>query len=52
MVKRIALICRERLIPFYEGCGFVVVGRSKCQFGGGGWFDMVMEFEGLPKEEI
>lgn len=42
--KRIALICRERYIPFYENAGFRKVGESKCQYGGGGWYDMVMEF--------
>ncbi|KAF2201869.1 acyl-CoA N-acyltransferase [Delitschia confertaspora ATCC 74209] len=48
--KRIALICRERLIPFYEKAGFLKVGPSPCQFGGGGWFDMVLEFNQMPKD--
>lgn len=44
--KRIALICRERLVKFYEAAGFMKVGPSACQYGGGGWIDMVMEFDG------
>jgi GNAT superfamily N-acetyltransferase len=43
--KRIALICRERLVPWYEKAGFEKVGPSQCQYGGGGWIDMVMEFD-------
>lgn len=50
--KRIALICRERLIPFYEKHGFTVAGPSSCQFGGGCWYDMVLEFDRMPKEDI
>lgn len=43
IVKRIALIAHDHLIPFYESLGFETRGPSDCQFGGGGWFDMVME---------
>lgn len=43
--KRIALICRERLVKFYEKAGFEEVGPSKCQYGGGNWVDMVLDFE-------
>ncbi|KAH7379553.1 hypothetical protein BKA66DRAFT_466267 [Pyrenochaeta sp. MPI-SDFR-AT-0127] len=43
--KRIALICRERLVKFYEKAGFENVGPSKCQYGGGNWVDMVLDFE-------
>ncbi|KAF2705519.1 acyl-CoA N-acyltransferase [Pleomassaria siparia CBS 279.74] len=42
--KRIALLCRERLVPFYERSGFKSLGPSKAQYGGGGWVDMIMEF--------
>lgn len=45
VAKRIALICRERLIGYYEKAGFSKVGPSKCQYGGGNWVDMVMDFE-------
>lgn len=43
-VERIALICRERYLKFYEGVGFKKIGESRCQYGGGGWYDMVMDF--------
>ncbi|KAL1645945.1 hypothetical protein SLS61_008056 [Didymella pomorum] len=46
VAKRIALLCRERLIGFYQKAGFKKVGPSKCQYGGGNWFDMVIEFDG------
>jgi GNAT superfamily N-acetyltransferase len=46
VASRIALICRERLIPFYEKAGFTTVGPSECQYGGGNWFDMVVDFNG------
>lgn len=45
IASRIALLCRERLIGFYEKAGFKKVGPSKCQYGGGNWFDMVLDFE-------
>lgn len=44
IAKRIALICRDRYVAWYEKAGFEKVGPSKCQYGGGGWIDMVMEF--------
>ncbi|KAF2748781.1 acyl-CoA N-acyltransferase [Sporormia fimetaria CBS 119925] len=44
IAQRVALICRERYIGFYENAGFTKIGESKCQYGGGGWYDMVMEF--------
>jgi ribosomal protein S18 acetylase RimI-like enzyme len=45
VATRIALLCRERLLGFYEKAGFKKVGPSKCQYGGGNWFDMVLDFE-------
>lgn len=51
MGKRIALLCREPLVAWYEKAGFKKVGPSACQFGGGGWIDMVMEFEGAAGDE-
>lgn len=45
VAKRIALICRDRYIAFYERVGFKKVGESACQYGGGGWFDMAIDFE-------
>lgn len=49
--KRIALICRERFVEFYEKAGFKKLGPSACKYGGGGWFDMVMEFENNGDED-
>ncbi|KAJ4363093.1 hypothetical protein N0V83_010213 [Neocucurbitaria cava] len=45
VAKKIALICRDRLVGFYEKAGFSKVGPSKCQYGGGNWVDMVLDFE-------
>ncbi|KAF2029743.1 acyl-CoA N-acyltransferase [Setomelanomma holmii] len=45
VAKRIALICRERLVGWYEKAGFSKVGPSKCQYGGGNWVDMVLDFK-------
>jgi GNAT superfamily N-acetyltransferase len=45
VAKRIALLCREHLVTWYEKAGFEKVGPSNCQYGGGGWIDMVMEFD-------
>lgn len=41
IADRIAIIAHDHLIPFYESFGFVSHGPSKCQFGGGGWVDLV-----------
>lgn len=41
IADRIAIIAHDHLIPFYESFGFESRGPSKCQFGGGGWVDMV-----------
>ncbi|KAF2134758.1 acyl-CoA N-acyltransferase, partial [Dothidotthia symphoricarpi CBS 119687] len=46
VASRIALIYRDRYIPFYEKAGFKKMGPSKCQYGGGNWVDMVLDFEG------
>lgn len=45
VATRIALICRDRYIPFYQRAGFQKIGPSKCQYGGGNWVDMVLDFE-------
>lgn len=41
IADRVAIIAHDHLIPFYESLGFENCGASKCQFGGGGWYDMV-----------
>lgn len=46
VAKRIALLCRDRLVGFYEKAGFRKVGPSKCQYGGGNWVDMVIDLHG------
>ena len=45
LAKRVALICRERFVGFYEKAGFKKIGESKCRYAGGGWVDMVCEFD-------
>lgn len=45
VADRAALLAHEALIPYYEKFGFSNKGESKCEFGGGGWFDMVRELE-------
>ncbi|OJJ58471.1 hypothetical protein ASPSYDRAFT_57771 [Aspergillus sydowii CBS 593.65] len=44
IADRIVIIVHDHLIPFYETFGFENRGQSKCQFGGGGWTDMTLEF--------
>lgn len=41
IAERIALLSHDHLIQFYEALGFVNVGPSSCEFGGGGWYNMV-----------
>lgn len=41
IADRIALLAHDDMIGFYENIGFENRGPSKCQFGGGGWSDMV-----------
>lgn len=38
---RIALLAHDELLKFYENSGFRDRGKSKVQFGGGSWNDMV-----------
>lgn len=44
IAERIVLIAHDNLIPFYQGFGFENRGPSECQYGGGGWYDMVSLF--------
>lgn len=50
VADRIALIAHDHLIKFYESLGFDNLGPSPCQFGGGGWFDMVCTGSSIPSE--
>ncbi|RAH63778.1 polyamine acetyltransferase [Aspergillus aculeatinus CBS 121060] len=44
IADRLAIIAHGHLIPYYESFGFENRGPSKCQFGGGGWVDLVFDF--------
>ncbi|GAB1204826.1 hypothetical protein APSETT445_003489 [Aspergillus pseudonomiae] len=46
IAERISIIAHDHLVPFYESFGFENRGPSKCQFGGGGWTNLVLEFIG------
>ncbi|KAI1386186.1 uncharacterized protein F4822DRAFT_307701 [Hypoxylon trugodes] len=48
MAERVALICQDYLVDFYEKFGFKNQGQSKAQFGGGGWNDMVVKTADIP----
>jgi len=49
LADRVALICQDYLVVYYERFGYKCVGESAAQFGGGGWHDMVFELSGPPK---
>ncbi|KAK0629790.1 hypothetical protein B0T17DRAFT_589473 [Bombardia bombarda] len=49
LADRVALICQDYLVSYYERFGFKHVGKSKAEFGGGGWHDMVHDLPGPPK---
>ena len=40
IADRIALLAHDKLIPYYEALGFVNMGKSEVQFGGGEWVNM------------
>lgn len=44
--ERVALICQDYLVSYYERFGFKHAGKSKAEFGGGGWHDMVFDWAG------
>ncbi|RAL66160.1 hypothetical protein DID88_005832 [Monilinia fructigena] len=41
IADRLALIAHNHKINFYKALGFTEVGKSKAQFGGGGWYDLI-----------
>lgn len=45
VADNVALIAHDHLITYYEKFGFENKGKSKAQFGGGGWYDMVKELK-------
>ena len=48
IADRMSLVAHDDLIRFYEKLGFVNKGASQCQFGSGGWFDIVCTFPLCP----
>ncbi|GKT80171.1 polyamine acetyltransferase [Colletotrichum tofieldiae] len=50
IADRIALICQDWLVSYYQRFGFKCLGRSKTSFGGDGWNDMVIDLSGPPKK--
>ncbi|KAL1883803.1 hypothetical protein VTK73DRAFT_8339 [Phialemonium thermophilum] len=46
---RVALLCQDYLVGYYERIGFQHKGESKATFGGGGWHNMVIELPGQSK---
>lgn len=46
--ERVALICQDYLVKYYERFGFKHAGKSEAQFGGGGWHDMVFDLPTAP----
>ncbi|KAE8149106.1 hypothetical protein BDV25DRAFT_156906 [Aspergillus avenaceus] len=44
IADRISIIVHDHLVSYYESFGFENRGPSKCQFGGGGWTNMMLEF--------
>ena len=43
-VRRVRLLCKENLIPFYERYGgFALEGASAVEHGAETWFDMVLD---------
>lgn len=43
MYTRVVLLAKERLISFYEGVGFSVIGRSEVVHGQEQWYDLGMD---------
>lgn len=47
IADRLALIAHDHKMAWYEKLGFSNKGKSKAQFGGGGWYDLVFELKAL-----
>ncbi|CAG8971293.1 hypothetical protein HYALB_00001460 [Hymenoscyphus albidus] len=45
VADRLVLIAHDHKVGWYEKLGFVSQGKSKVQFGGGNWIDMVYELK-------
>ena len=44
-MNKIAIICKEYLISFYQGCGFVMVGPSPVVHGKEQWYEMTISLK-------
>eukprot|EP01117_Protostelium_nocturnum_P020155 TRINITY_DN8946_c0_g1_i2.p1 TRINITY_DN8946_c0_g1~~TRINITY_DN8946_c0_g1_i2.p1 ORF type:complete len:127 (-),score=54.46 TRINITY_DN8946_c0_g1_i2:501-881(-) len=44
-LKSIQLLCKSNLIPFYQSCGFQLIGESKVEHGKEQWFDMIYNIQ-------
>ncbi|WP_446897018.1 GNAT family N-acetyltransferase [Clostridium sp. LBM24168] len=42
--KGLILTCKERLIHYYEGFGYINKGISRSVHGGATWYDMILKF--------
>lgn len=42
--KGVILTCKEELLPYYTGFGFINIGVSQSTHGGSMWYDMIIEF--------
>lgn len=40
----VILTCKEHMIPFYESCGFSMMGKADSDHGGAVWYDMQQWF--------
>ncbi|KAK1987973.1 acetyltransferase [Colletotrichum cereale] len=51
VADRIALVCQNWLVSYYQRFGFKSLGLSKTScFGGGAWYDMVIDLSGPAKK--
>ncbi|EGV60452.1 aries arylalkylamine N-acetyltransferase [Yamadazyma tenuis ATCC 10573] len=46
---KVSLLCKDKLVPFYEKIGFNNLGQSECKFGGVSWIDMSMDL--IPEDD-
>ena len=44
-ITEVRLICKEKLIPLYEGAGFRLLGASSIQHGKDQWFECLYTFD-------
>ncbi|KAK2067578.1 hypothetical protein P8C59_001305 [Phyllachora maydis] len=49
IADRVALVCQDYLVRYFERFGFKRLGPSEAKFGGGAWNDMAFDFARPPK---